>query len=728
MAMFRQSITRTGISFSQSGLVAQSELKGCVSQDSRGIKRCWRLIFRVFIDSLLALLTLLALFKFQEINVFVETELSRVLRLRYYLTANMPAHYHCNAHAGLPRVWLGWGELGNRKAQLQAEQDEYFETHTPDFKLRHPDSRRRGWDVHLDVIRRSTRWIDWRIHKTGDKQKLVLPDLVRVEQVDSLLNFFYTGDYSVDEADLRHYSIKACPGGCVTCPQICQLLRIHLSMFQTALLLRITDLQAIAFRRFRDLMDTAPAFVLQYAVHAVYSRKPIPDGSNNFQITGLKSVKDYRPELVLPAVLRYCGYYRLNPQQTTRHGKSVRIFGESEFAELRRKSPKFGRDLALGLWLDTIDITIPTIQFPGNSEPIRSLHPYMHTPFPPQVVDPRRSNYQYVTYLQPLPFKDFNNQRLSNTPTWTPSPVPSSIGSIVTPQISSNSTQTRSSLQSTQTRSSANQSSQASVHQTPDLPDFTLEQTEDLSFLNDALCDTTMDQLSQEYSTGPANLENIDWTHMMDWSATDGPDIDFSVLLNGDAMGEPDATALDPTQAMNWTEEDLTNMDFTQILNDPTMDLQSLDSSCLERPMDMDIDLSDLNSFDLAGLPDIDSSGLTSQDCIDSAFSTQPQYTDLVFPGMDNYVTVPQEINFLPEPLNSGMYTGSTGSNPRTQQTIQPAALSVQMPVQRQAVQSTPRSTGDKPRTSVSRQRQDSTQTRYNLRNRPSMVDLTEEL
>jgi hypothetical protein len=22
------------------------------------------------------------------------------------------------------RVWLGWGELGNRKAQLQAEQDE----------------------------------------------------------------------------------------------------------------------------------------------------------------------------------------------------------------------------------------------------------------------------------------------------------------------------------------------------------------------------------------------------------------------------------------------------------------------------------------------------------------------------------------------------------------------------------------------------------------------------
>ncbi|CAP96378.1 hypothetical protein PCH_Pc21g14810 [Penicillium rubens Wisconsin 54-1255] len=631
----------------------------------------------------------------------------------------MPAHHHCNAHAGLPRVWLGWGELGNRKAQLQAEQNDYFETHTPDFKLRHPDSRRRGWDVHLDVIRRSTRWIDWRIHKTGDKQKLVLPDLVRVEQVDSLLNFFYTGDYSVDEADLSYYSVKACPGGCVTCPQICQLLRIHLSMFQTALHLRITDLQALAFRRFRDLMDTAPAFVLQYAVHAVYSRKPIPDGSNSFQITGLKSVKDYRPELI------------------TRHGKRVGIFGESEFAELRRKSAKFDRHLALGLWLDTIDISVPTIQFPGNSEPIRSLHPYMHTPLPPQVVDPKRSNYQYVTYLQPLPFKDFNDQRISNTPTWTPSPLPTSSGSIATPQTSSNTTQTRSSLQSMQTRSSSqsmqtrsssNQSSQASVQQTPDLPDFTLEQTEDLSFLNDPLC--TMDQLNaqfpQEYSTGPADFDTIDWQHMMGWSATDEPGSDFSMLLNDDAMGEPDATAL--TQAMNWTEEDLNNIDFTQFFNDHTMDLQSFDPSCLELPMDMDIDQRDLNPFDLAGLPDINSSGLTLQDSIDSAFLTQPQYTNSIFPAMDNYLNVPQEINFLPEPLDSGMYTGSTASNPWIQQTIQPAVLSAQMPAQRQAAQSTPISTGDKPRTSASRQRQDSTQTRYNLRNRPSTVDLTEEL
>ncbi|KOS41815.1 hypothetical protein ACN38_g7317 [Penicillium nordicum] len=607
----------------------------------------------------------------------------------------MSPHYHCNTHAGLPRVWLGWGELGNRKAQLQEEQQDYFETHQPDFKLRHPNTGRRSWSVHLDVIRKSTRWIDWRIHKTGDKQKLFLPDLVRVEQIDSLLNFFYTGDYSVEEADLGNYSIRPCPGGCVTCPQICQLLRIHLAMFQTALLLRTTDLQALAFRRFRDLMDTAPAFVLKYAVQAVYSREPIPDGSNNFQITGLKSVKDYRAELVLPAVLRYCGYYRLNPQQITRNGKKVRVFGESEFAELRRKSPKFGGDLALGLWLDTIDIKVPTIQFPGNSEPMRSLHPYMQTSLPPQVVDPRRSNYQYVTYLQPLPFKDFNDQRPSNTPTWTPSPYSTFTGSYATPQTS---------LQRSQARSAFNPSSQASVQQTQVLPQLTLEQEEEFNFLDEALLDNTIDlitaQLPEECSTGPADLNNIDWTNTMDWSGADVPDIDFSALLNGDAMGEPDVNALDLTQVMNWTGEDMANVDFTQLLNGGTMNLESFDPSCLDLPMDMDLDLTVPNSFDMAGLPDIDFSGLTSQDSVDSEFLTQPQYMDSVVPGMDYYDTIPQDIGFLPETLNSEMVVDSTASSLG-------AAVS----------------TTDKTRASSS-----STQTRYNLRTRPSMADVNVEL
>jgi hypothetical protein len=577
----------------------------------------------------------------------------------------------------------------------------------------------------LDVIRKSTRWIDWRIHKTGDKQRLVLPDLVRLEQVDSLLNFFYTGDYSVDEADLDYYSIRPCPGGCVTCPQICQLLRVHLSMFQTALLLRITDLQAIAFRRFRDLMDTAPAFVLQYAVHAVYSRKPIPDGSNSYEITGLKSVTDYRPELVLPAVLRYCGYYRMNPQQITRHGKKVRVFGEAEFAELCQNSPKFGGDLALGIWLDTIDITVPTIKFPGNSEPIRSIHPYMQMSLPPQVADRKRSNYQYVTYLQPLPFKDFNDQRPSNTPTWTPSPF---TGSFATPERS---------LQRTQTPALFTQGSEAAVQHTPDFPQFELEQTDDFSFLEGGPTDNTMDQIAaqlpQEYSTGPGDLNNIDWAHTMDWSGVDIPDIDLSELMNNDSIAEPSANALDAsdlTQEIALTQEDLANEDFTRLLNDDTLDLQFIESSCLDLPMDidMDLDLSELNSFDMTSLPDIDFSALTSQECIDPAFLTQPQYMDSVFPGMDTCFNVPQEINFLPEKFNSQINTYSTASKLRNPQLVQTAVRPTQSLVERQAVRSAAVSAQTKSRSSIPRSLQESTQTRYNLRVRPSVIDLKEGL
>ncbi|KAJ5365992.1 hypothetical protein N7517_008878 [Penicillium concentricum] len=672
----------------------------------------------------------------------------------------MPSHHHCDPHAGLPRVWLGWGELGNRKAQLQTQQDEYFDSHAPDFRLRHPGNRQRSWDVHLDVIRKSTRWIDWRIHKTGDTQRLVLPDLVRLEQIDSLLNFFYTGDYSVDEGDLNHYSISACPGGCVTCPQICQLLRIHLSMFQTALLLRIADLQAIAFRRFRDLMDTAPSFVLQYAVHAVYSRQPIPDGSNNFQITDLKSVSDYRPELVLPAVLRYCGYYRMNPQHITRHGKKVRVFGEAEFAELRKKSPKFSGDLALGIWLDTIDITVPTIQFPGNSEPIMSMHPYMQITLPPQVVNRKRSNYQYVTYLQPLPFKDFSDQRPSNTPSWNPSPETTSTGFFATSRTSS-----QRSSQRTQTSASFNQGRQASMKQIPDFPHLTAEQTKDFSFLEDDLLDTTMDQINaqllQEYSAGPADLNNIDWTQTMDWSGADIPDIDFSGLLNDDTMGEPDVNASDLTQAMNWTDEDLANVDFIQFLNDDSLDmnmdldipeqntfdltgLPDLTSVDLANPTTVDLpdlpsfDLPDLpscdlpemnsfdaelNDFDMAGLPEIDFSGLTQQTM--DEFLNQPQYMPFFPVGMDTCVDVPQEITFAPEPLNpKQMGTHPVASSLRYPQPIQTALLPAQAPAEGKAVQSAKR----KSRASASRPRQDSTQTRYNLRSRPSVNDLTEKL
>ncbi|KAJ5575550.1 hypothetical protein N7535_002476 [Penicillium sp. DV-2018c] len=512
----------------------------------------------------------------------------------------MPSR-HCSAHTGLPKVWLGWGELGNRKAQLDRTRKEYFKTHSPDFTLLHSDSPR-GCAAHKDVLRRSTLWFDFQIDVTKNKHAVVLPDFVRYEQLPSLLHFFYTGDYSVDEADMSYYSVPPCPGDCVTCPQICQLLRVHLAMFQTALLLRITDLQALAFRRFRDLMDTAPIYVLRFAVHTTYSRRPIPDGTENFALRGLKGITDYRPELVLPAILRYCGYYRLNPRQVRRRWKKPKQLGEKEFTDLRRQCPKFDQHLTRGIWLDMVDITVPTIQFPGESEPIRSMHPYLYAPLSPQLVNPQRSNYQYVTYLQPLPFKPFSEQELaaSNTSPSAPLSRPGPSAGLELGQPLGNTTEiidlTTDSNLTTEPNSTTEPSQDLSFDDHPvetveALP--TTEPPQDSSSDDYSLFgtpDETVETLPEVEDTAPVDMNQLDW------SGADLPDIDFSLLLD-------DSGAADPSVPFDWpqpsdttvsgpalpslpdstsscgplptesAELDLGNMDFTQLLNDNSANL-----------------------------------------------------------------------------------------------------------------------------------------------------------
>jgi hypothetical protein len=432
---------------------------------------------------------------------------------------------------------------------------------------------------------------------------MVLPDLVRYEQIPSLLHFFYTGDYSVDEADMAYYSVPPCPDGCVTCPQICQLLRVHLAMFQTALLLRITDLQALAFRRFRDLMDTAPIDVLRFAVHAAYSRRPIPDGEESFRITGLKGITDYRPELVLPAILRYCGYYRLNPAQVRRKWKVPKELGEGEFADLRRQCPKFDVHLTRGLWLDMIDITVPTIQFPGQSEPIRSLHPYMHTPLPPRPVDSQRSNYQYVTYLQPLPFKAFSEQELAGpaTPTWA-----SLSGSSPSAPL--------------EPREPLQQITEA-IDLTTE-PVSTTEQPQDSSFDDRSLFgtpDETAEPLPETDDTAPVDANQVDWTQTMDWSGADLPDIDFTQLF-GDST--------DPTVPFDWLQPSDTTEGDPALLSNGSLGLADGTSSYWPQPTSSELDLDNL---DFTQLLNGNSSGLPDGTSFDWTNSTDVGHADMDF-------------------------------------------------------------------------------------------------
>lgn len=506
------------------------------------------------------------------------------------------------------------------------------------------DQKWRGWEVHLNVIRKSTRWIDWRISVTGDRSALVLPDLVRPEHLQSLIHFFYTGDYSIDASELSIYPTPPSPDGCATCSQICQLLRIHLSIFQTALLLRITDLQALAFRRFRDLMDTASPFVLQSAVRAVYTKRPIPDGLNNFQITGFKDVTDYRPELVLPAILRYCGYYRLKFQEDTgaRNRRSEPSIGAKEFNELRGLSADFNRHMAHGLWLDSLNITVPTIQISPNFPPIRSLHPYMRMPSPSQLVMPLRSNYQYVSYLQPLPFRDFKDQNRYHTQA---PPLGVTKGASTWPcwaDVSADQT-VRAPMQQTQWAPRA-------VTELP--PTFSAEEQALLDALDQdmdfqpaaaAMAPDNSDPVnwvqamdSNEVDSTTINPENllgdeapsqcgsapfqgsageVDWTQILDWDAVGSP-INFDAFLNDNTLSLPDGN-LNGASGMDLDELDLSNVSFTDLLNDDSLG-QFIDPT--QAPMDLGLENEasvpqpfakpDESPFDMEGLPPMDFSGL----------------------------------------------------------------------------------------------------------------------
>ena len=417
-----------------------------------------------------------------------------------------------------------------------------------------------------------------------------LPRMIPAAQVPSLLHFLYTGDYSVDAKDMDYYKAKPCPSGCVTCTQICKLLRVHLAMFRTALLLGIVELQAIAFSRFRALLDTAPAWVLQYAVQVVYSRDPIPDGCNDFHVSAVKGLKDYRPELVLPAVLRWCGYYRMHPKNG---------FGEQEFSRLRQACSAFNTHLTFGLWLDTVHITVPRLKFPGSSEALICIHPYLRTPLPKMVVDRNRSNYQYVTYLQPLPFEDFKEQRPLNVPGYVPSPTSRSNSSAASQYSSRNASQIQNPVSSV---------SYIPMQQSYQPVQFNPSQVPDAGHFDETAFDFNLDPITNPLPRAnfmapvAMNTSNdlFDPTQV-DFSGADISGFDFDQTLNDVSMAPQNANAFDWTQPINWDEAPVADTNFTDYLNEDTMDMNFVD------PQGNDINMSDPNYLNL---PDIEFTGL----------------------------------------------------------------------------------------------------------------------
>jgi hypothetical protein len=399
----------------------------------------------------------------------------------------------------------------------------------------------------------------------------MLPSMIHPEHISSLLHFLYLGDYSVDKKDLENYKVPPCPTGCVTCTQICKLLRYHLFMFRTALLLGIVGLQALAFGRFRGLLDTSPAWVLKFAVHLVYSRPPIPDGCNDYHVSAIKGLGDYRPELVLPAVLRWCGYYRMHPE----HGR-----GEQEFSQLRRMSRRFNTHLTFGLWLDTVHIQVPKLKFPGHSDLMICIHPHLHTGLPPMAVDRKRSNYQYVTYLQPLPFEPFSEQRPTNVPARVLSPT---YYSGTTHQNLQNASQNQTPVNPVP-RIPMQQQYQPQQSNPLQAPDTSSNLDDILDFDM-----STTEPLPQTIPMVPVAMNPSDVSFDItqgDLKTAGLPDsdfgFDFDQTLNDQSIFLQDATAFDWTQSVNWDEAPIVNTE--DFLNNDAMDIDTSGQSSHSLP------------------------------------------------------------------------------------------------------------------------------------------------
>lgn len=534
--------------------------------------------------------------------------------------ATMSSNRRCHAHINLPRTWLGFRELESRKPELQALKDYYSKQSKPDYRIRAAGKRTRWYPLHLDVVRKSTKWFDWCV-QNGDEDELILPQMVLKRQIPSLLHFIYTGDYSVDIEDMSQYAVGNSPDGCCTCEQICQLLRVHLAMFQTGLQLGMVELQGLAFSRFRELLNAAPAFVLKFAVAAAYSRWPIEDGFNDFRVHCIKGLMDYRPELVLPAVLRWCGYYRINPTRSP--FEANKWLGLQEFAEQRSKFPTFKQHLDYALVLDTVNIPVPSLKFPGRSEPMMSIHRYGCPPPNPHPStmkrDQHRSNYQYVTYLQPLPFQQFSNQRPANQgPPWKTFPGYGSFGSASSDSIHAPVTNYPVTFDS--------QTPQATYQTLQPIP----EEIDLITSESDSIDYSPMGYAEQPQQVGspndfammdaPANLPQEGH------SSTELPELDLDSILQN-------AADIDWSQESNWNEY-MTDTDFTSLFNNPDTTMGTMNPADLQLPQSTGMEMSTQNDFDFAfaGLPEIDFSGLVPQSPIQTPQGITPMgYTDMNF-------------------------------------------------------------------------------------------------
>lgn len=141
---------------------------------------------------------------------------------------------------------------------------------------------------------------------------IFLDEPVEGLHLDYISQFLYTGDYAVETFDVEDFPIDRVkhPNGCSNCVSHLRLLSLHLSIFHVARYLGMELLQLLALDKFACAADHATPTVLRYIVQDVYTIEPQTPINLHSEMYSLAGFLDYRPLMILPAVMNYIRKHR----------------------------------------------------------------------------------------------------------------------------------------------------------------------------------------------------------------------------------------------------------------------------------------------------------------------------------------------------------------------------------------------------------------------------------
>ncbi|KAJ5089018.1 hypothetical protein N7532_007702 [Penicillium argentinense] len=207
-------------------------------------------------------------------------------------------------------VYLGPDEGPEHQNDVQLAYKSSFQERKADFHIRSEHNRAYYVSVHKsDVARESQLLAPLVMPRQGERSvsTVTLQKPVLMEHLIMFGQFLSTGDYAIKESDVLGFTVdtRKSPNVCYNCMCSLRLLGLHLSIFHAARYLGMDTLQLLVMQKFCAISDHVTSTVLRYITQEVYTIELSSQLSLYPGMYSLAGWPDYRPLLVLPAIMNY---------------------------------------------------------------------------------------------------------------------------------------------------------------------------------------------------------------------------------------------------------------------------------------------------------------------------------------------------------------------------------------------------------------------------------------